>query len=580
MIRNAALGISLMEIAGAITYVIDGTVTSRFIGSTALAANGMAGICFTVFAVISGVLSAGASEICSEEIGRGNVERSDQVFSATIFIATVVSVLIALAGLIFGGQIAGLIGASADTGELYYHARAYIRGFFIGAPGHILIAVLIPAVQLCGQNKRIVVSIGVLTAADVIGDLLNVLVFHGGMFGMGLATSISYYAGMFVLLSSLRGNRLFQIQFRNPDFSGLYQVFKIGLPRATKRIGNILRPLAMNRMILVAGGTVAMSAFSVEQNIRYVVESAGVGIGGSIFLLAGMFLGEKDYDTLKASSKISQNYIFLGVGGLAVVYFLVSPFIARIYVDAGSPPYEWTVSILRCHAVSLPFLAYNEFYQNLIQAQKKYTLTHIHTFCNKFVCIIALCVVLAPHYGVPGLWLSIPLSEILLMLVVLVANGIKNKKIHNPDGIFSLLDAYEDDPQTHLEIQLSEKEQLPQQMERIRSFCEYNQLSDRQLYDLELFLEEIVVIVLEKGFAGAKKKEKMINIRIYIDAENVIIRTRDNGDTITAVERLELAEKVQEGEYMGLQMIYKLAQDVQYITTMNLNNFIVTLAKE
>lgn len=580
MIWNVAMGIALMEIAGAVTYVIDGTITSRFLGSVALAANGIAGICFTVFAVISGVLSAGASELCSVELGRGNTMKSSEIFSVAMFVSTVVAALVALMGLMFGGTIASWIGTPESTGELYGFTSSYIRGFFMGAPGHILIAVMIPAVQLCGKNKRILASIGVLTLVDIVGDLLNVLVFHGGMFGMGVATSISYYASMLVLAGCFRHNQLFQIRFRRLDFSSLFKIVKIGLPRATKRVGNILRPLVMNRMILVAGGTVAMSAFSVEQNIRYVVESVGVGIGGSIFLLAGMFLGEKDYDSLKRCSKISQKYIFMGVGGLAAVYFLLAPFIARLYVDVGAAPYTWAVGILRCHAVSLPFLAYNEFYQNLIQAQKKYTLTHIHTFCNKFVCIIVLCFVLAPGYGVWGLWLSIPLSEVLLMLLVLAIRVIKNKKNHNPEGVFALTDAPREDPQRHLEIQISEKEQLPQQMEKIRNFCAYNQLKQKQLYYLELFMEEIVVIILKQGFSGEKSRRKMIDIRIYIDADTVIIRTRDNGAAITAAERMKLIEKLQEGEYMGLQMVYKLAEDVQYVTTMNMNNFIISLPKE
>ena len=120
-----------------------------------------------------------------------------------------------------------------------------------------------------------------------------------------------------------------------------------------------------------------MAAFSVEQNVRYVVESVGVGIGGGIFLLGGMFLGEKDYHMLKSCCKVSLRYIIVGVGALSIVYFLAAPFIAGIYVPVNAPSYDWSVSILRCHAVSLPFLAYNEFYQNLVQAQKKYMLNRI-----------------------------------------------------------------------------------------------------------------------------------------------------------------------------------------------------------
>ena len=115
LVRNAATGIILMEIAGAITYVIDGTITSRFIGDTALAANGMAGICFTVFAVISGVLAAGVSQICSEEIGKGNVEKSNRIFSMTLFVTLLTSIVVALIGILFCDQVAALIGATKDT---------------------------------------------------------------------------------------------------------------------------------------------------------------------------------------------------------------------------------------------------------------------------------------------------------------------------------------------------------------------------------------------------------------------------------------------------------------------------------
>ena len=578
LVRNAASGIILMEIAGAVTYVVDGTITSRFLGDTALAANGMAGICFTVFAVISGVLAAGVSQICSEELGKGNVEKSNQVFSMTLFVTMVISILVALTGIIFCDWIAALIGATKDTGELFEYASSYIKGFFIGAPGHIFVAVLIPEVQLCGKNKLITLSIGALAVADVSGELFNVLVIKGGMFGMGVATSVSYYVSMLVLLHCFRGNKLFRISFHHMDFSSLFSILKIGLPRATKRIGNIVRPLIMNRMILLAGGAVAMSAFSVEQNIRYVVESVGVGLGGRRFLLGGMFLGEQDYNMLKSSCKVSLQYILLGVGGLAVVYFFAAPFVARLYVPADAPSYAWSVSILRCHAVSLPFLAYNEFYQNLIQAQKKYTLTHIHTILNKLICIIALCFLLAPRYGVLGLWLSIPLSEILLVVIITVAKGIKNKCQHHPGGFFSLLDVCDDDPNRYLEIHLSQKDELQEQIGKIKAFCQINQLDAKQLYYIELFIEEIVVIIFEKGFVDTKRKD--IDIRVYIDDEDVIIRTKDNGKTITVPERLELLKEAERGDYLGMQMVNKLAEEMKYITTMNINNFIVTLRRE
>lgn len=162
LLINSAFGIMLMEIAGAITYIIDGIVTSRFIGDTALAASGMTGLCFTILAIISGIISAGAQQLCCNDVGRGKIKEANKTFSMVVFVTLVFSVFIALLGFIFSDSIASLVGASVSKADLHNFAKDYIAGFFIGAPAHIFVAVLIPEVQLEGKNKLITLSIFVL----------------------------------------------------------------------------------------------------------------------------------------------------------------------------------------------------------------------------------------------------------------------------------------------------------------------------------------------------------------------------------------------------------------------------------
>ena len=425
MVKNAAFGIILMELAGAVTYIIDGVITSHFLGSTALAASGMASICFTVFAVISGVLSAGTQQICCNEVGRGEIEQANRTFSTVVFVTLIFSVCFALSGMIFAGWIASVTGASPVNAELYAHAKGYIRGFFLGAPAHIFVAVLIPEVQLEGKNQQITFSICLLTVADIIGDLLNVLVFHGGMFGMGISTSVSYYLSALILFSTfLKKESLFKVHFHSLDFKALIPVFNIGLPRATKRLGNLIRPLIINRLILLAGGSIAMAAFTVEQNIRYMTESPGVGISGSALLLISMFLGEKDLTSMKDTARISIQYIVTAIGGLTILYFFTAPLLAQLYLDPGSPSYSLAVAILRCHALSLPFLGFNEFYISLVQGMGQLKTAHFITLLNKLVYIVFLSFILQPFFGILGLWAAIPLSELLLTLTIIFVNGI------------------------------------------------------------------------------------------------------------------------------------------------------------
>lgn len=576
LLINSAFGIMLMEIAGAITYIIDGIVTSRFIGDTALAASGMAGLCFTILAIISGIISAGAQQLCCNDVGRGKIKEANKTFSMVIFVTLVFSIFVALVGFIFSDLIASLIGASTSQSELHMYAQQYISGFFIGAPAHIFVAVLIPEVQLEGKNKLITLSIFVLTVVDIIGDLLNVTVFDGGMFGMGISTSISYYASaLILLLAFFRKESILKIKFKNLCFKNLSKIINIGLPRATKRIGNLVRPLIINRLILIAGGSIAMAAFTVEQNIRYLVESVGVGIGGAVFLLVGMFLGEKNITSIKSTVKNSIQIIILAVGGLSLIYFIFSPLIVRLYLPSASPSYDLAVLILRCHAISLPFLAFNEFYINFVQGMGKYILAHIITLLNKLVYIVILSFILLPILNVYGLWISIPLSEILLCGTIVIVNAVKNKNNKKRKSMFSLFDDVEEDKNSHLELHINSKEQIAETVTNIKDFCNRLNVDDTKTYYLQLFVEEMISLIINHNTIDKKKYH--IDIRLYKDNELFVIRTKDNCKPFNATEQEKMYNEVANGSFMGIQMVFKLAKDIKYINSMNVNNFIVTL---
>lgn len=578
-LKNAAFGIVLMELAGAVTYIIDGIITSRFLGSTALAASGMTGICFTILAIISGVFSAGTQQLCCNDIGRGDVERANRTFSTTLLVLLVLSVLIAAAGIGFADGIATLIGASPSIPELHTDARNYIRGFFFGAPAHLFVAVLIPEVQLEGKNQQITLSIAALTVADIAGDLLNVTFFHGGLLGMGIATSISYYVSAAVLFAVfLRKDALFHIRLSHPDFQVLPSLLNIGLPRATKRIGNLIRPFIINRLILLAGGSIAMAAFTVEQNIRYLTESPGVGISGAVLLLVGMFFGEKDLSAIKRTVKISLQYIELMIGGLAVIYFIAAPWLALLYLPASSPSYSLAVLILRCHAVSLPFLAFNEFYISLVQGTGNLKAAHLVTLLNKLIYIVLLSFLLEPFYGVYGLWVSIPLSEVLLCLSIYLVNGIKNRNNQLRASRFSLFNDVDPNPDASIELRVTDQTQLPETIRNLEAFCRQQQFEAHQSYHIQLFFEELILLIIEHGFQ--EKKHPSIDVRIVKETDGIILRVKDNCRPFSAAEQKSMYDHASTGDYdnyIGIQMIFKLAKDANYIHAMNLNQFIIKI---
>ena len=110
------------------------------------------------------------------------------------------------------------MGAKVGT-ALFDQTRDYIAGFSLGAPGSMGALVLVPFMQMAGQSGLLIVAVLTMTVTDIAFDLLNVLVFHGGMFGMGLASALSYYAAMIVsAFYFLSGKCVFRFSLKGITF--------------------------------------------------------------------------------------------------------------------------------------------------------------------------------------------------------------------------------------------------------------------------------------------------------------------------------------------------------------------------
>lgn len=576
MMFNAALGIILSVISGAVTTIIDGIITSQYLGSNALAATGLSGISFSILGVISGVIATGSQQFYSNELVDASANKKGNSFAKVITFTFAVSMVVMLVCIAASGVMASAVGAPPHMGELHQLVKNYMIGIFLGAPALILVPVLIPAAQLNGDNRIITLSIIVLIAGDVIGDLMNVLIFHGGMLGMGIASSFSYYLSLMVLACSfLKKESLFKIEIKVPDLGLIRKIIKTGVPMASRYICNCIRPLFINNLVMIAGGSVALAAFAVQQNVRYFTESIGIGIAGAAYILIGLFLCEQDPDSLRWTSKASVRFIAAGIGSFAVIYFLAAPMLAKIYLPEETASFELAVLFLRCHAIGLPFLAFNEYYFNVTQASNRIKLSNLITILNKLVYVVVASAVLYVMVGTFGLLVAIPVSEVLLTLTILVGTAVTNRNNPNRATRLSFLDDKTNAESKQLEISIKSTEDLELSQQRIAEFCKENGFSKKSSYMIQLFFEEISMLTIQHGFDS--KKDYFIDIRVLCTDDDIVLRTKDNCKAFTYNERQLMYGHYDDDDYMGINMVTKLAKDVKYVHIMNVNNFIVVI---
>ena len=203
-ITNAFRGIFAVQmmsmLVGIAGCVIDGMIIGRFLGEEAMAAFGFAGSVTLLPAIAATIFGSGAAVVCSRSLGKGSLEQTRARFSACFSATVVISALLAALIAALAAPAARLVGA---RGALSAMVADYIRGFGFACPGIILVAFLMPLMQMDGEMKRLLAAVAAMTVGDVAADLLNAFVFHGGMLGMALATAFSYALALGILLPHL-----------------------------------------------------------------------------------------------------------------------------------------------------------------------------------------------------------------------------------------------------------------------------------------------------------------------------------------------------------------------------------------
>ncbi len=579
LFRNAVLTMILAELFNALAAVIDGIVTGRALGATALAACGIGAPYFSVVSVISGVLMVGATAMSTRAVGKGDTAETTRVFSLTMLLGTSLSVLLALSGLFFSGGYATLFGARDAASELHAETSAYLRGVFIGAPGFTLFVILVPFLQMDGDPVRPKLAGVALAVTDVAGDLLNVYVFRGGMFGMGLATAAGQYAALAVVLTHfVKKSALFRFSLREVRLRMTFSLIRDGVPRGVCMLCRGLLPVLLNNLALSLAGDGGVAAYSVLLNTIFVVAAAGWGIGGAVFLVGGMCAGEQDPGGLGEVVRGAGRAILILVVPIAVLVAVLAPQIARIFIPDGGDAASMAATALRCLAATLPFLAFNVAAANCAQAIGRDRRADILNIMIELGGTAAMALLLRLWFGIDGIWYAFPAGAALLSAaIVLAAVLAPDRKREGLMRYLSLPADFGVPEEDCLERSPHSEEEVVTLSEDVLSFCAARGIPPKEANRLALCVEEMAGNVIEHGFADGTAHH--LEVRVLIKEGQVTLRMRDD---CAAFDLREQAKKwTFDPEHpernIGVRMVMHAAKDISYTRVMKTNNLIVSV---
>ena len=580
LFRETCLVMICQELSQVGVGFIDGLIISIFLGSMAMAASGLTYPFFSIIGVFSGMMMLGTQKLFVDFLGKGDKEKAKSVLSTAITVSVIISLVLFLLLFSCSGSVVRLLGARGNAVNLYSDARNYLLGLSIGTPALILVSVLTPIAQAEGKAKSIALSIAVIAVTDILLDLIMVKTGFA-MLGMGLATSISQWIGLFVIVVPMLVKPMISPSLHAVDLSYMPNILKIGLPKFVRRVCNTLRPIAINSIVIAIGGDVAMSAMSMRNNFSSITECLPEGLASTIILLSSLYVGERNKDALRSLRSSSMKVILGTEVILAAIIMIFARPIAELYVRDNPQVTAYLVVAIRCIALDTPLLALSEAIQSYAQGIGKFKRSNILSILNRLIYLVVSIFILGNIFGITGVWIAFPVTSLLTGITSIIMEYLESKSV-GMELLFPIPPKCNINDKDKIVRRVDSGKgsitEITQISENIQSFCIQHGIDKKRSMLVALCYEEMACNIIQHN-SQTKKRRLSIDVFVAIIDNTIVIRLRDNCIKFDVVEKYNTFKYDPEHpeKYIGIRMVMKSANSVEYVNTFGMNNLIITL---
>ena len=564
---------------GAVNSIVDGAMAGTYIDASTVGVIGLYYSMINVYNAVGAVLLGGTTVLCGRFMGRGELQKTEGVFSLNLTVTFFIGVVLTLVSILFPGPIAKLLGANeALQGSL----AKYVLGYSVGILPMLLAQQIASFLQLERQSKRGYAGIAGMTLSNIVLDVLLVGVLKWGVWGLALATSFSNIL-YFLILAPYYLTERAQLHYhrKNIPWNLCPEMVKIGVPGAVLVFCLAIRGIVINRILLKYAGSDGLSAMSAFNLICGLFLAYCLGNGSVVRILISVFVGEEDKDAMK---QVVKTVFTKGLALSCVVagaILAASPLLASIFFpDRTSHVYHLTHQLFVIYAFCIPLILICQIFTNYLQATGHKTFVNIQSVFDGFFAMVIPALILAPLMGALGVWLANPIGIILTILTVPLYSLIYWKRApKTSDELLFLTPSFGVAAENCLSIDMHNMDDVALASEKIRDFCKQLRMGEKASYFSSLCMEEMAGNVIRHGF-GHDQKIHSLNGKVLNLDDNIMLRLKDDCIPFDPLSIAEIVNGNDSFDNIGIRMVYQIADEVTYQNLLGLNALTILIKEE
>ena len=416
----------IMLLFTSIYGVVDGLFISNIVKGNAFASVNLIMPAIMIIGTIGFMFGTGGSAIISKTFGEGEPEKANKYFSMLVYLEIILGILFTIIGLLLLKPIAELLGA---TKEMLPDCLTYGRILLIGITAFILQNSFQSFLVLAERpGFGLVISI-IAGLTNILLDFLFVYILRLGVSGAAFATITSQLVGAIIpLIYFIRKNnsklRLVKTKF---ELSPIIKTCTNGSSELVTNLSMSLVNILFNMKLMEIAGANGVSAYGIIMYVGFLFVATYIGYSVGSAPIVSYHFGAANKEELK--SLLKKSIKLLGI--IAVILTLLAELfvkqLASIFVGYNQELLELTINALRLYSLSYIISWFNIYASSFFTALNNGFISALISFLRTFIFQIICILILPELIGINGIWLSIPLAEILSLLVSIIC-FIKNKK--------------------------------------------------------------------------------------------------------------------------------------------------------
>ncbi|MCI9049138.1 MAG: MATE family efflux transporter [Coprobacillus sp.] len=416
--------LSVPAMIGMLVNAIYNIVDRMFIGNAPhLGSMGLAGITISypvtlVLMALSLMAGVGGATRFSIALGAKEDEKAKYFQGNALMITILFGLFFMVFGNIFMQPILKILGASS---QILPYAKSYLSIILYGG--------VFQCVAMCGNifsraqgnAKNAMISQILGAGFNILFDYILIMKCHMGMEGAALATIGGQFLSMIWQLSFLFGKRsLIQCRFIHMKLKKKFAflIIKTGIPAFLMQLSTSLLNIVINGTLGTYGGDTAISTIGIITSVQTLMLMPLTGMTQGQQPIMSYNYGAKCYERVKETLR----YTIIGSTIIALSGFCIIELFPQTIISMFNQEYE-IIKLgkiaLRIWFICLPFVGCQTMCANFFQAVGKVKESSFLNLLRQCILLIPLIFILSSFFGLYGVFVAVPISDMLAFIITL-----------------------------------------------------------------------------------------------------------------------------------------------------------------